>query len=64
MIVSKWEWVKARPLRAWIVLFWLFAWTWIALYSADWHVIIGFLLLFLPVYWQVYLKKDLAPDWW
>jgi len=51
-----WEWIKSRPLRMWIVLIYFSILT----IYASWWV---FLLLF-PIYWQVYLKKDLTPDWW
>lgn len=51
------------PVRSWIVLLFMFS----CFVSLIW--VFGFgsiplIFLFVPLFWQVYLKKDLAPVWW
>lgn len=49
-------WLFSRTMGLWLVFvfFGFFSW------GIDWRV---FVLLF-PVYWQLYFKKELVPEWW
>ena len=52
-----WGWVVSRDIGLWVVLLWLVGWCWVL---GSWVL---FVLLF-PLYWQVYLKKWVVPEWW
>lgn len=53
--IERWFWSR-RPASL-IVLVYLVG---LCVFFGSWLVF----LLFLPLYWQVYLKEDLAPIWW
>lgn len=55
-----WRWIRSRPVGAYVVVGWLFVFLLLTVVVSLWYLI----LLFVPLYWQVYLKKDLAPGWW
>lgn len=50
----------AVPIRVWLVLMWFLVFSSLFVWVSSWFII----LLLLPIYWQVYLKQDLAPSWW
>ena len=56
-----WAWVGSRPIRAWIVLVWLLGWLALAVGLRTWMGW-GLFMLFVPLYWHVLLKRDLAPS--
>lgn len=51
------RWALSRQLRSWLVIAYLLVWT---VVSGSWLLF----FLFFPLYWQLYLKEDLAPKWW
>lgn len=51
------RWVQTRQLRTWVVL------TYLCVF-AFWSGGVLLFFLFLPVYWQLWFKEDLAPRWW
>lgn len=58
--MSKERGLRAVPTRAWVLLAWLLIFVVLGVARSP-HFYLG---LILPMYWQVYLKKDLAPSWW
>ena len=53
------EYLKNLPLRAYVVLVWFVAGVLLAVMVSDWWLV----MLLFPLFWQVYLKRDLAPGW-
>jgi hypothetical protein len=45
-------------IRAVVVLIWFTIWTYVGLHDAPYYVVLGIVMLALPLYWQVYLKRD------
>jgi len=48
------------PVRVWIVVAWLLAFSVLFSLVSAWYIV----PLLFPLYWMVYLKRDLAPGWW
>ncbi|MBR9703106.1 hypothetical protein GOV10_03660 [Candidatus Woesearchaeota archaeon] len=51
------RWFAARKLRTLIVFAYLCVFSFLG--GSVW-----LFLLFFPVYWQLWFKVDVAPDWW
>lgn len=54
------ERLEAVPVRAWIVAAWFILFSVLFAIVSAWYIV----ALLFPIYWMVYLKRDLAPKWW